>query len=107
MEETGPTFSIRFDERTKQILCAVLDNTIQQVSQNISAGDYSEELLSQHEELVQVKRGILYTRPDEVEEPVVGPEAGINGGHGIEPPTTEVTLWIKAGYATPNNSWRN
>ena len=82
----GTTFSIRFDERTKQILCAVLDNTIQQVSQNISAGDYSEELLSQHEELVQVKRGILYTRPDEVEEPVVGPEAGINGGHGVDAP---------------------
>ena len=82
----GTTFSIRFDERTKQILCAVLDNTIQQVSQSISAGDYSEELLSQHEELVQVKRGILYTRPDEVEEPVVGPEAGINGGHGVDAP---------------------
>ena len=82
----GTTFSIRFDERTKQILCAVLDNTIQHVSQSISAGDYSEELLSQHEELVQVKRGILYTRPDEVEEPVVGPEAGINGGHGVDAP---------------------
>ena len=91
MEETGTTFSIRFDERTKQILCAVLDNTIQQVSQSITAGDYSEETLSQHEELVQVKRGILYTRPDEVEEPVVGPEAGINGGHGVDAPT-EVTL---------------
>jgi hypothetical protein len=91
MEETGTTFSIRFDARTKQILCAVLDNTIQQVSQSITAGDYSEDMLAQHEELVQVKRGILYTRPDEVEEPVVGPEAGINGGHGIEAPT-EVTL---------------
>ena len=102
----GTTFSIRFDERTKQILCAVLDNTIQQVSQSISAGDYSEELLSQHEELVQVKRGILYTRPDEVEEPVVGPEAGINGGHGVDDPA-EVTQWHKAGYAIQNNSWRN
>ena len=61
-------FSVRFDERTKQVLCAVLDNAIAQTSQSITAGDYSEPLLQQHEELVQVKRGILYTRPEEPEE---------------------------------------
>ena len=67
------TFTVRFDERTKQILCALLDNAIQQTSQGITAGDYSEEILQQHEELVQVKRGILYTRPEvpEVKEPEV------------------------------------
>ena len=60
------TFTIRFDERTKQILVSLLDNGIVQTSQAITAGDYSEELLQQHEELVQVKNGILYTRPEEV-----------------------------------------
>ena len=88
------TFTVRFDERTKQILCALLDNAISQTSQGITAGDYSEELLQQHEELMQVKRGILYSRPEEtetepVEEPVVGPEAGINGGKGLDTPTYE------------------
>ena len=66
--DTPKTFSIRFDERTKQILVMLLDNGIQQTTQAITAGDYSEELLAQHEELTQVKRGILYTRPDEPEE---------------------------------------
>ena len=69
MDETIKTFSIRFDERTKQVLCLLLDNAIQQTSQGITAGDYSEEILQQHEELLQIKRGILYTRPDEVDKP--------------------------------------
>jgi len=64
--EPVKTFTIRFDERTKQILVSLLDNGIVQTSQAITAGDYSEELLQQHEELVQVKNGILYTRPEEV-----------------------------------------
>ena len=64
---TVTTFAVRFDERTKQILCALLDNAISQTSQGITAGDYSEELLQQHEELMQVKRGILYSRPEETE----------------------------------------
>ena len=64
---TQNLFSVRFDDRTKQVLCALLDNAIQQTSNTITAGDYTEELLQQHEELLQVKRGILYTRPEEVE----------------------------------------
>ena len=71
------TFTIRFDERTKQILVSLLDNGIVQTSQAITAGDYSEELLQQHEELVQVKNGILYTRPQ--------------GELEIEPVTEEAT----------------
>ncbi len=71
------TFTIRFDERTKQILVSLLDNGIVQTSQAITAGDYSEELLQQHEELVQVKNGILYTRPQ--------------GELELEPPTEEAT----------------
>ena len=62
--EEQTLFTVRFDERTKQVLCAVLDNAITQTSALITAGDYDEALLTQHEELVQVKRGILYTRPD-------------------------------------------
>ena len=60
-------FSVRFDERTKQILVSLLENAIQQTSSGITAGNYSEELLAQHEELTQVKNGLLYTRPEEVE----------------------------------------
>ena len=60
-------FSVRFDERTKQILVQLLENAIQQTSVAITQGDYSDELLAQHEELTQVKNGILYTRPEEVE----------------------------------------
>ena len=60
-------FSVRFDERTKQILIALLDNAISQTSTSITAGDYSDELLNQHEELTQVKSGLLYTKPEEVE----------------------------------------
>ena len=68
MEQEVKTFSVRFDERTKQILLMLLDNGIQQTTQQIAAGDYSDELLQQHEELSQIKRGILYTKPDEPEE---------------------------------------
>ena len=86
---TQNLFSVRFDERTKQVLCALLDNAVTQTSNAITAGDYSEELLQQHEELVQVKRGILYTRPEEVEvkeEPQTPePEAApVNQTGGVE-----------------------
>ena len=81
------TFTVRFDERTKQILCALLDNAISQTSQGITAGDYSEELLQQHEELVQVKRGILYTRP---EAPELDTEAEVSDNN--TPTTGDVDL---------------
>ena len=86
---TQNLFSVRFDERTKQVLCALLDNAVTQTSNAITAGDYSEELLQQHEELVQVKRGILYTRPEEVEvkEEPEAPEpeaAPVNQTGGVE-----------------------
>ena len=60
-------FSVRFDERTKQILVSLLESAIQQTSAAITQGDYKDELLNQHEELTQVKNGLLYTRPEEVE----------------------------------------
>ena len=60
-------FSVRFDKRTKQILVELLNSAIQQTTAAITAGDYSDELLNQHEELSQVKSGLLYTKPEEVE----------------------------------------
>ena len=66
-------FSVRFDERTKQILVSLLENAIQQTSAAITQGDYKDELLNQHEELTQVKNGILYTRPEEVKEEEIKP----------------------------------
>ena len=86
---TQNLFSVRFDERTKQVLCALLDNAITQTSNAITAGDYTEELLQQHEELLQVKRGILYTRPEEVavespEEPVPTEEEVATPKHGLD-----------------------
>ena len=83
---TQKVFSVRFDERTKQILVALLDNAIAQTSSSITAGDYSEELLAQHEELSQVKRGILYTRPEEVEDstPEVVEETPADQTGGVE-----------------------
>ena len=60
-------FSLTFDERTKQILVALLDRAISETSAGIAGGDYSEALLQQHDELSQVKRGILFTQPTETE----------------------------------------
>ena len=80
------TFSVRFDTRTKQVLISCLDAAIQQIGNAIAAGNYSEEVLNQHEELTQVKRGILYTRPDEKEE-VKEPEtesAPVDNTGGVE-----------------------
>ena len=60
-------FSVRFDERTKQILVSLLESAIQQTSAGITQGDYSDELINQHEELTQVKSGLLYTKPEEID----------------------------------------
>ncbi len=81
---TVTTFSVRFDQHTQQMLCMLLHQAVSQTSQSITAGDYSEELLQQHEELMQVKRGILYSRPEETDaEPVETP---------VETPTEDVDL---------------
>ena len=82
--EPTEVFSVRFDRRTKQILVSLLDQAIAQTSSVITEGNYSEEVLQQHEELSQVKRGLLYTRPDEVEEEPVPVEE-------TEPTTTDRT----------------
>ena len=94
-------FSVRFDKRTKQLLIAVLNNAIAQASAAITEGDYSDELLSQHEELSQVKNGLLYTKPEEVEvEPPVKKETPEEMYKSQDRPQ-----W--AGSAPLNNSWRD
>ena len=95
-------FSVRFDKRTKQLLIAVLNNAIAQASAAITEGDYSDELLSQHEELTQVKNGLLYTKPEEVEVEPVKNETPEEMYKSQDRPQ-----WHKAGFAPPNNSWRD
>ena len=60
-------FSVKFDKRTKQILINLLNNAIGMTSAAIADGDYSDDMLNQHEELSQIKNGLLYTKPEEVE----------------------------------------
>lgn len=83
------TFTFRIDQRGREVLLNAVKMVRDAAAEPIVAGDNSQELLQQHEELLQLHRGLLYTSPDEevVEEPVVGPEAGVNGGHGVDAPT--------------------
>lgn len=78
MENT--IFTIRFDARTKAVIVQALQEAHTRAVGAVCSGDYSEETLTRVEELSQVVRGVLYTRPETpaVEEPVVGPEAGAN-----------------------------
>lgn len=75
------TYTIRVDDRGREVLLSsvkVIKNNLESL---ILSGDVTTETIQQHEELLQLHRGLLYLRPDpepEVEEPVVGPEAGIN-----------------------------
>ena len=81
------TYTLRIDERGREVLLQALRLVKNAAEEPITKGDYDQETLQQHEELLQLHRGILYVRPDpepEVEEPVVGPEAPINGGHGVD-----------------------
>jgi hypothetical protein len=81
------TYTLRIDDRGREVLLQALRMVKNAAEEPILQGDFDQETLQQHEELLQLHRGILYVRPDpepEVEEPVVGPEAPINGGHGID-----------------------
>jgi hypothetical protein len=81
------TYTLRIDDRGREVLLQALRMVKNAAEEPILQGDFDQETLQQHEELLQLHRGILYVRPDpepEVEEPVVGPEAPINGGHGVE-----------------------
>ncbi len=81
------TYTLRIDDRGREVLLQALSMVKNAAAEPLMQGDMSQENLQQHEELLQLHRGILYVRPDpepEVEEPVVGPEAGINGGAGVD-----------------------
>jgi len=81
------TYTLRIDERGREVLLQAVKMVKNAAEEPILKGDFDQEVLQQHEELLQLHRGILYVRPDpepEAEEPVVGPEAPINGGHGVE-----------------------
>ncbi len=85
------TYTLRIDDRGREVLLQALSMVRNAAAEPLMQGDMSQENLQQHEELLQLHRGILYVRPDpepvveeETEEPVVGPEAGINGGTGVD-----------------------
>ena len=84
------TYTLRIDNRGREVLLQALKLVKNAAEEPIIRGEFDAETLQQHEELLQLHRGVLYVRPDpepEVEEPVVGPEAGVNGGHGVDAPT--------------------
>ena len=75
------TYTIRVDDRGREVLLSSVKAIKNNLESQIMTGDVDSETLQQHEELLQLHRGLLYLRPDpepEAEEPVVGPEAGIN-----------------------------
>ena len=85
------TYTLRIDDRGREVLLQALSMVRNAAAEPLIQGDMSQENLQQHEELLQLHRGILYVRPDpepvveeETEEPVVGPEAPVNGGHGLD-----------------------
>ena len=83
------TYTLRIDDRGREVLLQALKLVKNAAEEPIINGDFDAETLQQHEELLQLHRGVLYVRPDpepEVEEPVVGPEAPINGGQGVDIP---------------------
>ena len=81
------TYTLRLDERGREVLLRSLRIVKTAAEEDIVDGNFSETSLKAHEELLQLHRGILYVRPDaepEVEEPVVGPDAGINQHHSLD-----------------------
>lgn len=57
-------FSIKFDSRSKEVLLDCLKKELNLAEDEIRNGDYSESALLRHEELFQLIRGILYSRPE-------------------------------------------
>lgn len=81
------TFNIRFDGRTKGVIVQALIDAQIRAAAAVVSGNYEEETLLNVEEIGQVLRGVLMTKPEVTpEEPVVGPEAGINQTGAIDIP---------------------
>lgn len=63
------TFSIRFDTRSKEVLLDALRKELIIAETDIRSGNYSDDALVRHEEVLQLFRGILYAKPETQEEP--------------------------------------
>ena len=61
----APTFSVKFDTRTKEVIIAALKKELSIAEEVITNGDYSKESLIRYEELNRVIRGILFVKPEE------------------------------------------
>lgn len=57
------SFTITFDTRSKEILLDSLKKELATAEDEIRSGDYSQEALIRHEEVLQLVRGILYSKP--------------------------------------------
>lgn len=58
-------FRITFDSRSKEVLLSCLKKELNAAEADILSGDYSEASLIRHEEVLQLVRGILYSKPEE------------------------------------------
>lgn len=59
------SFTIRFDTRSKEVLLDSLRKELIAAEEEIRSGDYSNDALIRHEEVLQIFRGILYSKPEE------------------------------------------
>lgn len=57
-------FSIKFDSRSKEVILDCLKRELTIAEDEIRNGDYSESALIRHEEIFQLIRGVLYSRPE-------------------------------------------
>lgn len=57
------SFSVSFDSRSKEVLLDCLKKELIIAEAAIRGGDYSQEALVRHEEILQLVRGILYSKP--------------------------------------------
>ena len=64
----APNFTINFDTRTKEILLDCLFTELIKAEDAIRCGDYSTDALTRYEELLRVRRGILYSQPEQIDE---------------------------------------
>jgi hypothetical protein len=63
------TFSIRFDTRSKEVLLDSLRKELIIAETEIRSGNYSDDALVRHEEILQHFRGVLYAKPETQEVP--------------------------------------